>query len=359
MSNPSQVAVITGVRPWKRWQVEPFLAPRYARRHYCFNVDRALDLQGRSGGDLVIWASREPDDYAQRAAEQGAPVVRIEDGFLRSVGLGSQHIGGASLAIDDGGIYYDPRQPSRLEQILQAGEIAPELLTRARALRERIVRAGLTKYNVGASKTLGGQGRTRVLVPGQVEDDASIRRGAGAIRTNLDLLRAVRAALPQAYLIYKPHPDAEAKARPGGLGEAALRECADEVVRGASSHALLAQVDAVHTMTSLLGFEALLRGVAVTTYGMPFYAGWGLTEDREPLARRTRRRSLDELTAAALILYPSYVHPLSRMPCEAEDVVAALSQALPAPRPNLVRRGLALIAGWLRSREPAQGSASD
>jgi capsular polysaccharide export protein len=65
-------------------------------------------------------------------------------------------------------------------------------------------------------------------------------------------------------------------------------------------------VDDVHVMTSLAGFEALLRGKKVFCYGLPFYAGWGLTSDAVPHPRRTRRLTLDELVAGALIEYPLY-----------------------------------------------------
>ena len=63
-------------------------------------------------------------------------------------------------------------------------------------------------------------------------------------------------------------------------------------------------------MTSLTGFDALLRGKKVVTYGLPFYAGWGLTQDMikgaAALDRRTRQLTLDELVAAVLLLYPLY-----------------------------------------------------
>jgi capsular polysaccharide export protein len=71
--------------------------------------------------------------------------------------------------------------------------------------------------------------------------------------------------------------------------------------------ALLQAADEVHVLTSLAGFEALLRGKAVTCYGQPFYAGWGLTHDMTPHARRTRSLQLDELVAGALLLYPLYL----------------------------------------------------
>jgi capsular polysaccharide export protein len=78
-------------------------------------------------------------------------------------------------------------------------------------------------------------------------------------------------------------------------------------------------------MTSLAGFEALIRGKSVTTHGQPFYAGWGLTEDLCPVARRTRNRSLDELVAAALILYPTYLDPVSGLRCGPELLIERLA----------------------------------
>jgi capsular polysaccharide export protein len=235
-------------------------------------------------------------------------IVHLEDGFLRSVGLGTDLTRPLSWVMDCRGIYYDSTRPSDLEHLLQSGSFDEALLLRAAALRKRIVELGLTKYNVG-------QGRWRrpaewqrvILVPGQVETDASIAFGAPAIRRNIDLLRAVRAANPGVYVVYKPHPDVVAGLRKRGSGEGNTTQWCDEVVTDCAIASLFEQVDEVHVLTSLAGFEALLRGKKVVTYGQPFYAGWGLTDDTLPVARRTRRLSLDELTAGALILYPTYV----------------------------------------------------
>lgn len=88
---------------------------------------------------------------------------------------------------------------------------------------------------------------------------------------------------------------------------------------------LIEMVDEVHVNTSLAGFEALLRQKSVTTYGVPFYAGWGLTKDLGPVPqRRTTKRNLDELVAATLLLYPRYLDPVSGLPCPAEVVVERL-----------------------------------
>lgn len=253
---------------------------------------------------LLVWG-RKPIPGKLPA---GVQLIHLEDGFLRSVGLGADLIQPVSWVIDSRGIYYDATQPSGLEVLLQTTEFIPELLARAIQFRERIVSTGLTKYNVGSSgwQRPAGTGRV-ILVPGQVESDASLRFGAPGICTNLGLLRAVRETNPDAYLLYKPHPDVVAGLRRKGQDEDEAGRWCDEAVVDADMGELLQQVDEVHTLTSLAGFEALLRGKAVTCYGQPFYASWGLTTDIEPILRRSRRLSLDMLVAGTLILYPVYI----------------------------------------------------
>jgi capsular polysaccharide export protein len=126
----------------------------------------------------------------------------------------------------------------------------------------------------------------------------------------------------------------------------ALAAVADQVVSRAPLTGLLGQVDAVHTLTSLSGFEALLRGVPVVTWGQPFYAGWGLTEDRNPPPRRGRRLELDALVAAALILFPRQVDPVTELPCPPEVILERLGDPAAWKLPKLsLYRGL---EGFLR-----------
>jgi capsular polysaccharide export protein len=179
-----------------------------------------------------------------------------------------------------------------------------------------------------------------ILVPGQVEADASLAFGAPGTRHNLDLLRAVRQANPDAHLIYKPHPDVVAGLRRRGQGEDDARDWCDEVVLDVAMGDLLQEIDELHTLTSLSGFEALLRGKKVVCHGQPFYAGWGLTDDIIPPARRDRRLTLDELVAGVLILYPAYVSRTTgrfTTPERALDELLAWQLEKPLLRPILRR----------------------
>jgi capsular polysaccharide export protein len=284
-----------GFSRWKRAAV----GLCFARQRVVF-VESAAQVP--AGVWLAVWGMNTP-----AGLREGVRLLRLEDGFLRSVGLGADLIRPLSLVVDSRGLYFDATRQSDLEVLLQAGGFDAGLLSRAQQLREMLVNLGLTKYNVGhAVWQPTRSSKRRILVPGQVETDASIRYGAPGIRRNIDLLRAVREANPDAYLIYKPHPDVVAGLRAKGRGEDEASRWCDEVVVDVPMDVLLTAVDEVHVMTSLTGFESLLRGKRVICYGQPFYAGWGLTEDIVPHFRRTRRLSLDELVAGALILYPRY-----------------------------------------------------
>jgi len=323
-----------GMRLWKRRPLQQFFG-RYRPVRF---ARHARKRRGRT----MVWASMAD------AAPDGA--VRVEDGFLRSRGLGAELVPPLSLVCDDTGIYYDPTRESRLERLISARtRLRPDQDLRAEALIRRLTAAGLSKYNIGQDAPELPAGH-RILVPGQVEDDASIRLGAGGIATNLALLERARAENPGAVILYKPHPDVEAGLRPGRVPEADLARLAHMVLPGTDPAALLDKVDEVWTMTSLLGFEALLRGVAVTTTGAPFYAGWGLTRDlgRVP-ARRVARPTLEGLVHATLIDYPRYRDPVTGRPCPVEVAADRLAGG-DIPRPGPGNRALAKLQGIMASR---------
>jgi capsular polysaccharide export protein len=318
------------MRLWKRAPLQRFFG-RHAR----------LRFTGAPRPDrpAMVWANQ--------TAAAPKTATRVEDGLLRSRGLGADLIAPLSLVLDDLGIYYDPASESRLERLIAArATLRPDQARRAERLIATLTRHGLSKYNRGTAPPALPDG-PRILVPGQVEDDASIKLGAGPIDTNIALLKTVRAENPDAVILYKPHPDVEAGLRPGAVPAPALRDLADMTLTGTDPAQLLAHVHGVWTMTSLLGFEALLRGVPVTTTGAPFYAGWGLTRDLGEIpTRRTVRPTLGGLVHATLIDYPRYLDPVTGTPCPVEVVADRLAHG-PLPDPGRSNRLLAKLQGAL------------
>lgn len=331
-----------GFTPWKRGFVRSYLKAPLAKVRFSTSIDPLEPLP--ADARLLAWGRRRAPELERFAAERDLPIWTMEDGFLRSVGLGSDFTLPASLVIDQRGIYYDPTRPSDLEHLLLTASFGERELERARALRQRLVDEGLTKYSLGDRQAvaLRNEGRRVVVVPGQVEDDASIQLGAAPnCRTNAQLLAATRALVGSAFIVYKPHPEVLSGNR---RSQPVPADAYDQMVTDAPLGAVLAVADEVHTMTSLVGFEALLRGIPVVVHGRPFYAGWGLTSDRVACERRTRTLTLDELVAGALIRYPRYYSHTADAFVSVEDAVnellaqRAASDALPARASRLRRQ---------------------
>ena len=126
------------------------------------------------------------------------------------------------------------------------------------------------------------------------------------------MIEEVRFNNPDAYIIYKPHPDVEAGLRKGKIVWDEIKHLIDQVEKNVSIITLFEYIDELHTITSLSGFEALLRNIKVYCYGLPFYAGWGVTVDRHTCARRQRKLTVDELAFSVLVEYPVYNIPHTR-----------------------------------------------
>ena len=335
--------VALGMRLWKRRPLQQVFG-RHRPVIFAKSPEQAQRIADATGRSLLAWGTTAPD----------LTLTRIEDGFLRSRGLGADLIPPLSLVTDDRGLYYDPSRESRLETLILS-PLPPSGALRAERLIARLTAKGISKYNLATAPLPDLPAGHRILVPGQVEDDASIRLGAGDIRTNRALLQAVRAANPKAVIVYKPHPDVDAGLRPGAIPPDDLTALADVTLHHADPLALIATCDEVWTITSTLGFEALLRGKPVTTLGAPFYAGWGLTRDLGPVPPRRLRRpdgslqprpTLAVLAHAALIAYPRYIDPVTRRPCPPEVALDRLAEG-PIPHPGLPNRLLAKLQGLL------------
>lgn len=322
--------VAVGFPYWKKKHVRAFMSGTASCITFVRSVARGLKRAAECGADVLIWAGQCTDDVLARAEALRLRVWRMEDGFIRSVGLGSDFNHPYSLAIDESGIYFDPARESDLTKILRSISTHPDrtrLIERSRALIEIIRRHNLSKYNMPSDPATEAIVRTFpkdrrvILVPGQVDDDASVRRGGGRIQSNRELLEAVRTRNPDGFIVFKPHPDVTSGNRIGRVPENVLARCADRVLEEGSLIDILPHVDEVHTLTSLSGFEALIRGKRVVAYGKPFYAGWGLTDDHAGNdVSRGVSLTLAELVAGSLILYPSYWDWKTEVFCRPEDI---------------------------------------
>ncbi|EAJ8675882.1 capsular polysaccharide biosynthesis protein [Campylobacter coli] len=323
----SNTLYFLGFTLWKRWFMRPFFKAKNNKIIFLNSLDELYKANLNPEDKIFIWGKKY--DKTLLAKDFSNEIFLVEDGFLRSVFLGSDLTRPFSLIIDSKGLYVDPSKPSDLEDILQNHIFDESLKQRAKKLITMIMQNKFSKYNGLKHEKLNfNTNKKIILIPAQVEDDASMILG-GAGYDTLKLLQSVRKANENAFIVFKPHPDVLSGNRKGLKDKDIILKYCDEIIENVSIDSAINACDEVHTITSTSGFDALLRGKKVVVYGKPFYAGWGLTQDLHHISRRTRVLSLEELVAGVLILYPRYIHPKSKNLCEVElalDIMLTLQK---------------------------------
>ena len=335
LASLSSPPIVYSVRFWNRKAVSVIVEKAFGYAPLFVNdFSRALSLAQLNHAPFIGWSSRVSADQEARI-RQHVPFYRLEDGFIRSVGLGAGLTGGASYVMDRKGIYYNAKQESALESMLNDREITSAQAERAQKLIDKIVSLNLTKYNIQGKKANlpKSDHQEKILVIGQVADDASIRNSlsntldcANSENINLDLISAARARYPEACIVFKPHPDVVKGLRKGAVTHQEIASMVDAVSAEVDILEAIHWCDRLVTVSSLSGFEALLRGKQVTTFGSPFYAGWGLTEDDVTFERRTKTLTLQALVYQLLVEYSHYYDPRHERACEPEVLVKYLSR---------------------------------
>jgi len=276
---------------------------------------------------IAGWGHKPSADRARKIAKsRGIPYIAFEDGFLRSVFPGNSEKP-LSLVMDRTGIYYDARQPSDLEAHIRRRASSRLPVGEIRAAMKLLREKRLSKYNNSTIQDVtelglrSTQPEDRVLVIDQTAGDASIEGAMAGEETFVTMLEAAVVENPGAEILLRIHPETMLGRKEGHFSEKRLFELAKlqpDVSRAneagllrltpepVNPWALLEACAKVYCVSSQLGFEGLMAEREVHCFGMPYYGGWGLTEDR--LAFRTPRRHEISLEALFAGLYFDYSH---------------------------------------------------
>lgn len=323
-------------------------SPKYLpvdQKHNFFNILINKDPFTFDGSDeqfeniddvYFCWEIRPTNEHINiinYALNVNKKVIFVGDSFLRSINTFAdkqalpKYQKGISFTLDDLTSYFDATRPSRLEQMLNDKNLIlnEEQLFRARKCIDKIVSTHLTKYNSQPiyEPKIGRDGVKKVLVVDQSYNDMSILKGMANDKTFEKMLDSAILENPDADIIVKTHPDIiAAKGRKKGYYSGLKEHDNIYLMTDAINPiSLIKYCDKVYVCSTQLGFESLMCGKETHVFGMPFYAGWGLTHDRQKCDRRTNTRSLEELFYIAYIMYSYYVNPRTNSRCEIEEAM--------------------------------------
>lgn len=260
---------------WKIPHLQSFLGDA------CCKFTPLSALPGEVGA-IAVWGERPSAQRPiERAQKAGLPVLRLEDGFIRSLELGVNGAPPLGMIVDDLGIYYDARRPSRLEMLIKQEAAAPSQLDEARQVMTFIVENDLSKYN--HAPFFKETHHTNItLVVDQTYGDVSVTLGGASERQFATMLSCAKREHPDGEIWVKTHPDVLTGKKKGYFESLTTDPRIRLITKDFSPQSLLCQVSQVYTVTSQYGIEALMAGKKVVCFGLPWYAGWGLTDDRHP-----------------------------------------------------------------------------
>ena len=282
------------------------------------------------------WGHKETALKARDLAKkENVPYIAVEDGFLRSLDLGVNGGEALSLSVDPVGCYYDASSSSLIEELLKDRSWFDETVkNRAQKCITRIKELNLSKYNAAPlfdEKLLNNNEKHRVLIIDQCLNDASLLLGKAPNDVMVRMIKKARELYPDASLYIKVHPDVIAGKRQSLCDLNTFSSDIKVISQNATPYSLLKHFDVVFTATSLLGFEALLSGCVVHCFGLPFYAGYGLTQDELTSSRRTDivtatgKVSIELLFAAVYLKLCRYINPVTKERTAIEDVIERLA----------------------------------
>lgn len=275
---------------------------------------------------FIAWGRKCCERFASWCQKRfGGTVTLYEDGFIRSIGLGIDGSPSFSMVEDDVGIYYDATSPSKLENILNTYDFANDytLMETARQAIALILQYHISKYNnaLDIPNDFFSNNAKRVLIIAQRAGDASLHYGLGNTFTTDAIIDAAIAENPDAEIWLKVHPDALKGKKKSDIDSNKAKKRCKIIDENFNPISLLKYFNKVYTKTSQMGFEALLMGKECVCFGVPFYSGWGITDDRVKCERRIKQRSVEEVFAAAYILYTRYTNPYQKRPSDILDTI--------------------------------------
>ena len=229
---------------------------------------------------FLLWTAEEYRDVKYFAQHHEIPLCYIYPGLLG--GFPQEQGVFLSCFIDDINSIADKEQ-SALQKVSIKNE---HLIDEARRIMDLMRFLGITSLPATSSLTCSPieTAKQIVLVLGSRSADSP---------EDKKTLELAKKEYPDTDIVYIPH-DKEKSA-----------------IYNDDFALLLNKAVHVYTFDSLLGMDALIRRIPLTVLGQPFYAGYGLTDDRNTALDRKETFSLEELFIYIYFYKQTYIYKTS------------------------------------------------
>jgi hypothetical protein len=239
-----------------------------------------------------------------------------------------------SVILDDIDCYYVANKITRLQTLLNSPqELTIEQESYAELCLKKMVSNKISKYlkRSNSSITFGRVGHKKILLIDECYNDPIIKYGM-ANEENFKLMLADAISMYPKYDILIQLPiNASKKMSKSYYTKSFLIPFLKEhkniyvLDQTYNTYDIFEQVERVFVVTSLIGFEALMAGIKVSCYGVPFYANRGLTRDKFQTEIRTRNRRLVDIFYFCYVALSRYYCPTLQKKCKLDEFLDLLT----------------------------------
>lgn len=305
---------------WYGLNVKSFFPCKHTVNNLCF---------------IPIFGFAEQNEARMKLAyETNTPIALCEDSFLRAATVygdttvPSVYRQSVSLTCDSHGFYFDASRPSDIERLISSIELSDQDRQVARDIMGGIVSRKISKYNnqpILSNPRIGSVHKDKILIIDQDNGDLSTFLGSASEHHFNEMLQAAVDENPGCDIIVKTHPDSlVANGKKGYYSKVKENDRVYKITYPINPYSIIEAVKKVYVATSTFGFEALMAGKDVSVFGIPWYSGWGITDDRQTCTRRNQKRSLEDLFHAFYIQYTHYANPFTNTPCSIQEAIDAI-----------------------------------
>lgn len=278
-----------------------------------------------SSCEILVWDYTECLNLQKFAQQFNISITRVSDGLLCDMKFGISNNKPFSLCFDSRGAYYNSQDVSEFEEKANKYEITEEQTAKIEKYYQTIVNFENFFEKKKSNFSYPPKTKERILVIGQNDNDVLLKYSSSKITNNVDLLKFVREKNPNSEIIFKIDKNSKKLENENSI----IPSLCDLFVNdNVSNEDLFTSIDKVYTISSNLGFDALVKNIPVYTLGLPFYAGWGLTFDKEKTTRRTKKLTLNELISLVCFDYFLY-YDKNGVKCSVDEFFGLIMNYLP------------------------------
>jgi capsule polysaccharide export protein KpsC/LpsZ len=313
-------SLLVGFSNWKFFFIEKFIKGKFlfsTKKINFINLFFHILFAPTKPKNIYIWGY-EIGHWALLVSKIfNIKISRVEDGYLRSFYLGKEHNQANSLVIDNESLHFDKNGKSIIHELIS--EEIDEKITNQHA--EYFIKFCknnfITKYSAINKTHLKTIEQINNLFPaanfigvvGQKPNDKSMIYGNPKSYSNFSIFYKALKENKDSIIIFKQHPD---------VVDNSLTDILVKLFcifskrtffikdKFLSPIYFINRSNVIYTISSTIGFEALIHDKKTVVFGTPFYAGYGLTEDRVKIERKKKLITKEQLIYNYIYRYCKY-----------------------------------------------------